>query len=415
MRFVTTILALLLTVSTTLAQSKGGSYHFDGSISEKVLHNYLNRAVTGSELLVDPPFVSDGGYPHKELDIDIINEIGAKFIGRAIFVWGREDRLNNPLFLSNAEKRIEKIHKADPDVIFQACIFEAIYKKTVDKVKIPAWVFEAHGRPVEKRCFRYDDMICLDGSYVNRWAEQASVPDVTRDETKLWFTFLMYSYINIGVEAFHLGQIALIGTHDKNWNHFNELVTMVREYAKKHARRKYVLIDAHTPRGGMLRNGVSLLDFNSMPMRPKETPDVYMGAELEIGFEGALYQKSLGCVTPSGWKCESLPHLAEFDNFGVSNETGVVNSGIFIWGYDEITWLYMLEPEQRNNFLRYAQRWIRSTDPNGYMQIPLARVATPSKTEPKFIARAVAKSDKVPTGMGIVEVVKEIWADYPAK
>ena len=34
------------------------------------------------------------------------------------------------------------------------------------------------------------------------------------------------------------------------------------EKAKERARRGWVLLDAHVPHGGMLRDGVSLIDFN---------------------------------------------------------------------------------------------------------------------------------------------------------
>ncbi len=49
----------------------------------------------------------------------------------------------------------------------------------------------------------------------------------------------------------------------------------------------------------------------------------------------------------SGWKCDALPYLVEFDNFGISRKPGVADTAShFIWGYDEITWFYLL-PEQK--------------------------------------------------------------------
>jgi hypothetical protein len=43
---------------------------------------------------------------------------------------------------------------------------------------------------------------------------------------------------------------------------------------------------------------------------------------LQEGFLDALYNKSKGGKTASGWKCKSLPYLVEFDNYGISKHPG---------------------------------------------------------------------------------------------
>ena len=60
-------------------------------------------------------------------------------------------------------------------------------------------------RPVEKRNFRYADIIYPRASDRPVGAE-CRVPDVSRPETKLWFYFLAASYIDLGFEAIHFGQ-----------------------------------------------------------------------------------------------------------------------------------------------------------------------------------------------------------------
>ena len=60
--------------------------------------------------------------------------------------------------------------------------------------------------------------------------------------------------------------------NDPERDSWARVITKIREYARTHARRHWVLLDAHTPYGGMVRNGVSLLDFNSFPLRIKEIP-----------------------------------------------------------------------------------------------------------------------------------------------
>ena len=128
-------------------------YRFDGTISRKVLENYLDRSVTMAFFLVKG--VAERGrkgYLYREDDVRLIKNIGAKFIGRAIYRWGGESRLNEPGFWSGARDLIERIHAFDPDVIFQGCLFEMI-SQDVDNVNIPAWVFEEYKLPVEERTF----------------------------------------------------------------------------------------------------------------------------------------------------------------------------------------------------------------------------------------------------------------------
>jgi len=49
-------------------------------------------------------------------------------------------------------------------------------------------------------------MIYADGRRKDQWGKGASVPDVSRMETRLWFYFLAASYIDLGFEAIHYGQ-----------------------------------------------------------------------------------------------------------------------------------------------------------------------------------------------------------------
>ena len=223
-------------------------------------------------------------YLDKERDIEIIKELGVKFVGRSIYRWGGVQHLNNPLFLSEAQALIGEVHEFDPEVIFQAAIFEAVYP-AVNDVVIPAWAFEAMDMPVEVRNFELDRMLPANGTYVGRWGGVGSVPDITNAETQLWFMYLIGSYINIGVESIHLGQIHLIGMNDTDWTYYDKFLQTVRSYAAKHARRHLVLFDAHTH--GMINNdGVSLLDFNSYPLRIKPVVGEPLKGVLEVGYRG---------------------------------------------------------------------------------------------------------------------------------
>ena len=43
--------------------------------------------------------------------------------------------------------------------------------------------------------------------------------------------------------------------NDRDLEHYSQMLTLIRSYAAKHARRHIVLCDAHVPRGGFVREG----------------------------------------------------------------------------------------------------------------------------------------------------------------
>ena len=390
--------------------TEGKSYHFDASgISREVLENYLERSVTMSEFLGVDRYAIDGPYPFKDDDLRLIKNIGAKFIGRAVYRWGREDALNDPDLLGQAQHIIEQVHAFDTDVIFQGALFE-IVSENVEKVPIPAWAFEAMELPVEPRNFSYKKMLNPDGKMVETWRRGSSVPDISQTETQLWFMYLAGAYIGIGCEALHLGQTALIGMADPDLLHWASFIGKLRKYARTAARRGWILLDAHVPTGGMVRNGVSLLDFNSFPLRIKEIPDKSQQALLEVGYLDGLYGRSKGCITPSGWSCASLPFLVEFDNFNCSRTPGqsTIDSH-FIWGYDEISWYYQQDEAYRQQWLRYACQWVREHDANGFLQMPVSRVVSLCGERGRTKFRANTLSTAMPEGLNLEETIKELW------
>jgi len=383
-----------------------GPYYFDGSISREVLENYLDRSVTMGYFLV--PGTPEGyQLPYKHDDIRMIKNMGAKFIGRAIYRWSEESKLNDTGFLAYAKAMIDTVHAFDPDVIFQGCLFESV-TKDVNNLKIPAWVFTDLGLPVENRTFSCDSMIKRKGSVSTRMGG-GGVPIINNRETQLWFFYLAATYINIGCEAFHLGQVGLIGADDKDLKVYSEFLAKIRAYAKEHARRHYIILDGHVPTGGMVKDGVSLLDFNSFPLRIKPMPGRPYEAKLQVGYLDAIFKRSKGCISPSGWKCESLPFLVEFDNFGKAKITNVADTtNIFIWGWDEISWFSLQKEQDRNNWLVYAWNWIRKTDPNGHLEMPGTRMITcPNETLRTYFANT--KSTDCPVGYSQEETIKKIW------
>jgi hypothetical protein len=156
--------------------------------------------------------------------------------------------------LELAKKSAAKVHDADPDIILQACVFE-IVSRDVGNLPVPDWALAALGQPAEKRNFRYEAMVYASSRDRDQWGQGASVPDVSLNETKLWFYYLAASYIDAGCEAIHFGQAEIMNRNDRGLDHWAQVLGLVRSYAAKHARRHLVLCDAHVPSGGLARQG----------------------------------------------------------------------------------------------------------------------------------------------------------------
>jgi hypothetical protein len=408
--FLVTGLLIMTSCKTPASQSV---YDFNGQISEETLHAYLDRSVTMAELCTPPEYQQDGQSGCLDDDIRLIANTGAKLIGRATFRWGQEQALNDPGFLGYARKVMERVHANDPEVIFQAAVFEVV-TPGVATILIPEHVFRAFELPIQIRPFDYRAMLFEDGLFVNHFGE-ASVPDITRIETRLWFYYLATEYIEAGFESLHWGQVDLTGYRDQQWEHWFELIGKVREYAKVHSRRSFVLHDAHSV-SGYTREGRQLLDYLSFPLRIQEGDGTDMEGVLKVEYpvqeawQKSIYRKSGGGVTPSGWSCERMPYLVEFDNFEISDTPGKRSdvTDPFIWGYDEITWFSLKDPEDQATWLEYAFHWIRENAPAGHLQMPVTRVVVDGVTE-RHKYKANIRSEDCPQGTGLENTIKELW------
>jgi hypothetical protein len=203
--------------------------------------------------------------------------------------------------------------------------------------------------------------------------------------------------------------VQIFKKNDPNLDHYTQVLTLIRSYAGAHARRHLVLCDSHVPSGGLVRDGQLLMDFHSFPLRIMEVPDKAQEAILKLGFSDGIYGRSKGGLTFSGWKCEHLPYLVEIDNWGVSKQPGQPKAGgIWIWGYDEITWFAHQPQEYRSNWLAYASDWVRQTDPNGHLEMPGSRTMV-SPLDKKRWYFANRSSSAVPEGFGDEDAIREIW------
>jgi len=398
----------LLTCYGLAFSAQAADYRFDSTISRVVLENYLERSITFTELLHDDLKQARNGRGVDPRDnIRFLVGAGAKFVGRAIMLWGGENNLAT--FLARAKPFVDTLHKLDPDMILQCAVFEYVSNR-VETIAIPPRVFTEFGLPVVTRNFRLADIIYTDG---RPRGGLPNVPDMNRLEARMWFYFLSTSYIDIGIEAIHFGQVGLMDHNDPGHAAWIEMMTKVRNYARKNARRHMVICDAHTSpgrsggKGGYAVGGKLLFDLHSFPMRIAETAGQPYKATLKVVWSDALYRKSLGGITPSGWSCTSLPYIVEFDNFG-SNGPGTAGKDPFVWGWDEITWFAQTPEAERNAWLRYAWKWVHDSDAVAHLQMPGERVMSGFPGGANWYW-ANTKSAACPNGFNTEATIKEIW------
>ena len=358
----------------------GRDYAFEGRISERVLRNYLSRSMvlsffdSGSEYGIPPEKMTEEA-------IRLITQSGAKYIARAACAWipnGKEIARGEEM-----KKAAEALHAADPDVILEACIFETAYP-SFEEFPIPAHVFEAFGMEPENRNFRYKEMLFPDGRYVVHWEKDGSVPDMTRLETQMFFYFRGCLYIDLGFEAIHCGQVLLMGETDAHYACWTKVMNLLRQYAKTHARRHFVLLNAHT-HGIVGTDGKLLFDFHAYPARPvafaEDAPHVAtehnpQRCRLVSGWGNSIYNRSMGGLTHSGWECEHLPYFVEIDNYGCQPPE-LLNTQVdyYPWGYDEISWFANQPKWYRKQWIAYAWQWLKDNDPDGYLELLGGRTA----------------------------------------
>ncbi|MBI2841877.1 MAG: hypothetical protein HYX78_00600 [Armatimonadetes bacterium] len=400
MRFFVIALLMGLTVSGAVCRE----YRFDSGISREVPENYLSRAITMNALSFSP---------QQDEDVRMLKNIGAMFIGRAAYIWGNPPA-NQWQFYKTVRDTARKVHRINPNIIVQACIFEAV-AEGIDNILVPKWVFDEFGLEAEQRCFQYKDMLFSDGRYIDQWGKGCSVPDITKLETKLWTYYLSRLYIDAGYEAIHYGQIQLVGASDLDYRHWADLIGRVRKYAAKKAWRHWVICDAHvvvTSKTKVPKVGDKLLlDFVSFPLRPKEVSAEPQKAVLEVGFVDTIYKRSPGGITPSGWRCEHVPYLVEFDQWGTSGREGQAGVGYpYCWGYEDATWFAHQSENYRNWWLSYAWRWLKQNDRCGHLQMP-GSIPMAVAIDGDHWYRANTRSNASPKGYNQEETIKEIWSN----
>ena len=353
----------ILNLAKNTTVNAGMDFAFNGKISETVLNNYLSRAMTY--------VIQDD---NKEDAARAILNVGAKYICRTTTDWFPS--LNHEKTISKITDVMDVIHTYDPDVVFEACIFETCGPE-MNNIKIPEHVFKAFGKKAEDRCFDYNKMLYPDGYAASQWNETHSVPDITRVETQMFFYYRACFYIDNGFESLHLGQTGFMGKNDPNREAWTKVVKLIREYAKTHARRKYVFINCHYPGQKFVgTDGVMLADFNVWPLRPKPVGAANSNPQkCELNFNmDTPYKNVVSGKSPSGWSTSKYPYLLEFDNYSPDPGTDYD-----IWGYDEISWIASQPDAYRRSFFTEVRKMVSDLKQNGHVALPGSRSTASAK------------------------------------
>ena len=380
--------------------SRSGPYHFDGTISREVLDNYLSRAISMEGLLNGRGDLAD--------NIRMLKSIGAKFIGRSLCLWGGEANLLRNL--ERAQQQVPKVHAADPEMILQACVFEIVTSQ-VEQVPVPDWAFVALGRPVEKRNFRYADMLYPDGRRHNQWGRNASVPDVSRPETKLWFYFLAASFIDLGIEAIHFGQAEIMNGNDPELEHWSQVLTLVRAARGQARPPAHGALRCPRPARRPGARRAAAAGFPLVPAADHGGPRPAAGGDPE----GRLLRRHLrpeqgrADLQRLEVRAPALPggdrQLGRQPAAGAGEGRAASGSGVTTRSPGSRT--------RANNIATtgcdYAWDWVRKTDPNGHLQMPGSRTLR-SPRDGKRWYYANTPSPAVPDGLGDEETIRAIWA-----
>lgn len=383
-----------------------------GALSDRTeLNNILGHAVTASRLDVSDSFNDD---------LRVLSRINAHFLGRAAYQWitATSQEEEDAHFATAADLASNVHERVGQHVVLQACLFEAIYPQ-VDRIQVPAWVFEQLGQTVEIRNFRYADMVS-DSVKVpaqglgSPWAG-GSVPDVSREESIRWFYYRARRYLEAGFEALHIGQLHLIAGADTGYHAVERLIGAIRSAAVEHARRGWVILDAHSH--GVARNGRLLLDATSRPLSARAIM-TYPEA-ISLVRRGT----SLRGVHPGGWECDDAPVLLEIDNWHgyslypdpVRWLDGEARAGAGRWGWDDISWFAHQSIDDRHAFLSYTDSWVCLQGPEWHFQPavrrPLARAAVVRPDGSRiYYYRANNRSQACEDGFGDEAALETLFA-----
>ncbi|MEO1514569.1 MAG: T9SS type A sorting domain-containing protein [Bacteroidota bacterium] len=251
------------------------------------INRYLSKMFAMEEISTAHGPCSPEGAEKYCASIQMMVDMGATFVARSAFSWGKETRLN-PVASSTLDYSFQRrMRRFVCDVnsaydcaglrrpIIQAAVFEII-TPDVDSVKIPQFV-----KDVFSDCPGFDatfyanitnfsfDRIAFDSSEVKKQPNLKETPDLSNIEAMMWYFYSAMQYINAGYTAIHFGQFFKVSKFDEGYENGHHLMKKIREYADcmgqpllLNAQASYKYADTDS----------LLFDFNMVAARPREHP-----------------------------------------------------------------------------------------------------------------------------------------------
>ncbi len=322
-------------------------YYFMNTISEEVLHRYLDRAIQATELSMmwwdngpgapgpsygpdyDPYSnvapLYDAAYDHGKLLRMILNT-GTKFVFDNAFFTPPNPNWDSLSWICQTIKNDNDfLHTNDPEIICGASIEEVIpAQDTMVLLPPPAVIdlfWQARPSSADQAYFDYK-LMQIDYAYVlahnnNQYLHEGHL-DLTKPETQMWYYYLATRYIDAGCESIHFGDL-----FDGCWNDNGNgslwyLVYQIRRYAATHARRGLVLLDTHAGYvPADLHQSHVLYGWYFDPYPSNPVPDWQRQLIFDFHSLGIYYPRNTGkpCIDPSSlasYGSSILPVLLEY-------------------------------------------------------------------------------------------------------
>lgn len=256
----------------------GTPYEFRGSMSEEVMHRYLDRAIQMNSLphMWAPDFMDgpqygpgydpwtnkaplyDPAYPHGRL-LKMILNTGAKFVFDTAILFNSDNQAMDYLswIIQTLKNDNDFLHAADPEIICGASFAEVVPNKPIKVLLPPPGVISMfwYSRPSSADPLYFDyKLMQIDYTHplgrdpTNSYDHNYHL-DLSKPEAMMWYYWLAVKCIDAGCEAIHFGDLfdGCVGypVTDAGNIHLWNLTQTIRLYARFHARRGVVLLDTH--------------------------------------------------------------------------------------------------------------------------------------------------------------------------
>ena len=232
--------------------------------------------------------------------------------------------------------------------------------------------------------------------------------------------------MNAGIEAIHFGQLELVGRNDPEYRNWADLLRTRASLCGEEGPQ--ALGDLRRPRAQGRAGGgrQAPARFPRVSVASQRGGGLSAEGDFGGGLLGRIYGRSHGGMAPSGWKCEHLPYLVEFDNFGGTDTPGAGLPGAaaprFSPGDTTRSRGSRSSPSPiETSGCATPGTGLRNTTATVFWRCPAAAC---SRTVPRTRARPVeestwyfanTKSPACPQGFSQEETIKAIWREDSEK